>query len=303
MKEYRIAFWTPGNMPIEDGQTFGCAAHGFCDASTWVNPDEKACMIWEHQVKGEVLSGTYHAVLSKVKELTFMPKVAIAVFTRPQGMEAFLASLIEILPELRMVGGGAAVGAGQCSGEVMPKAEEVAILLPVEDNLLCISKNIHQQTGTWCHVKALTDRSFQKIKLQNIGEYENAVDFYKKEQKNRGIDENDFESMTFCDALGRNIHCSIADGIISTGANLPADGILQLVATSTNSAREEMLAFFSQKNAFIFGCAGLRSLLREQIVTQEGSVAGFMFGEIVMPKNQAVFGNLMMAALIQKPSE
>ena len=80
---------------------------------------------------------------------------------------------------------------------------------------------------------------------------------------------------------GRNLHCSISDGNIFAGANLPKDNLLFMNYISSEKATEQLLDFINDTDSLIFGCAGIQSLVNKSFYTGKGTLAGFMFGEIV----------------------
>ncbi|HEY5583211.1 MAG TPA: hypothetical protein VIK78_01815, partial [Ruminiclostridium sp.] len=134
MIKWKIAFWTPGSKPQEDGSTFGCASHGFSTVSTWKEPGENATVIWDIKPEGEVLAGKYAEVLEKLQKLSFIPKGLIAVFPKNSGIEKFTATCKNMFGNIPMIGGGAAVGLGQVEGEILPASKEVAVLAVSQGN-------------------------------------------------------------------------------------------------------------------------------------------------------------------------
>lgn len=299
MIKWKIAFWTPGNMPVEDGKTFGCAAHGFCTQEMWVNPDDKAYCIWEKGLTGISVAGTYAQALEKLKALNFVPKIVLAVFSKSIGMEDFLVDFNKLIPEVPIVGGGAALGAGQSSGEILPKAEEVALLLVSEGDFIVETANIHDYTEEIIEIKPISERQFNSVKKAGSQIWEDALTYFRNVQKKYGVIEDDFESITLCDLSGRNIHFSVSDGSLKSGSNLPGDHELVVRITTRSVATQNIKAFFQSGDSLVFGCAGLRSLLDKQIETGRGTLAGFMFGELVTLKDTPMFGNLMLAKLVK----
>ena len=147
-------------------------------------------------------------------------------------------------------------------------------------------------------MERLTDRIFSKLRILPDGKWQNALDFYRSQQKSRGIAESNFELMTFFDNCNRNIHCSIYGDAIKCGATLPDDNILNIGTTSCVDAERKLAEFISGENSLIFGCAGIRSLIKNPVFTGENSLAGFMFGEIFTLNDKPMFGNLMLTKLI-----
>ena len=114
MKTWTLTLWTPGHVPADDGQTFGCASHGIAAANLRRGPEEAAAAGWlESGLKGEVVAGPYDAVLAQLGQLAWKPAAAIVLFAHASGMETFLERWQKLLPGVPVAGGGAAMGAGQ----------------------------------------------------------------------------------------------------------------------------------------------------------------------------------------------
>ena len=96
------------------------------------------------------------------------------------------------------------------------------------------------------------------------------------------------------------MHVSFDGERLHTGANLPADRRLVLRTVSRSEAARRLAAFCAEPNALVFGCAGLRSLLDAPLAVGEGTLTGFMFGELVTLDGGPQFGNLMAARLVRK---
>ena len=56
-----------------------------------------------------------------------------------------------------------------------------------------------------------------------------------------------------------------------------------------------MRAFYDDKDAVVFGCAGLSGILDKPLDTK--SLGLFLFGEVCMSEGYAEFGNLMLSKL------
>jgi hypothetical protein len=199
-----------------------------------------------------------------------------------------------------IIGGGAAIEEGKNMGDVFPFAEEVVLLAVTEGEFETESFNIYDQTGIDLSVHKTSDREFDRIKVLPDGKWIDSTDFYDEQRKLRGIAPDDFESLTFHDANGRNIHCSIKNNKIQTGANLPDNGILKLCTIDRRAATQRVSEFISKERSLIIGCAGIRSLILEPLLTGKNSLCGFLFGEIVSCNNNYLFGNLMLSRLTRK---
>ena len=59
---------------------------------------------------------------------------------------------------------------------------------------------------------------------------------------------------------------------------------------------ESVYSFYNdEEDVIVFGCAGLKTITGE--ITSVKSLGLYLFGEICMAKDQAVFGNLMLSKL------
>jgi hypothetical protein len=300
VNSWKICFWTPGNSPKDDGFTFGCASHGFCNTNEWADPQDKSMAQWEIKPRGIVLCGTYAEVTEKIKLLSFKPKAAIVVFAKSFGMEEFIISCNNILGKIPIVGGCAARAQNQTIGEILPIADEVSALFISEGQFCAQMLNVHKDI--LCKVKIQSDspRNIIKIKQTDDENWEEPLSFFDRKRKSKDVNADNFESMTFSNIENCNIHCSQADGVLISGANVPENNELILRYTSREYATTEISSFISSDNALIFGCAGLRTLLNNQIFTGHSSLSGFMFGELVTNENQSFFSNLMMSKLYLK---
>jgi hypothetical protein len=297
MNNYRFGFWTSSrnwrNVPAD----FGCAVHGFANYTQWVNPQEPLACIWDESLQGSVISGGYDAVLKDLSALKFTPKVCIVFFNKPIGIESFINRLIQIMPDVPLIGGGAATRDGQVKGELMPPGEDVALLAAGHGNFELESLNIYDRNDLSIEIKKNSLRDFEWLRVWPDGEWQNAQNFFHFLKTSLGIESNNFESVTFCDKNDRNIHFSVAGNSIHAGANLPDDDKLYLRVLNTINVEERVANFMSDNRALIFGCAGIRSLIKTPLFTGNNSLAGFMFGELVILNRTPMFGNLMLAKL------
>jgi hypothetical protein len=85
---------------------------------------------------------------------------------------------------------------------------------------------------------------------------------------------------------------------LQSGADLPPDEQLLLRTVSRAEAAKKLGQFCSAPHALVFGCAGLSSLLDAPLATGSGSLAGFMFGELLTIAGRPQFGNLMASRLV-----
>ncbi len=290
MKEWTIRFWTPGHAPAEDSRTFGCATHGLAGPGLWVAPTDATHAGWPTRVTGTTLAGTYAGVLAQLEKLPQPPAAAVVVFARGTSTETFLERWTALLPGVPAVGGAAA------SPELRPAAADVAVLLIQAGRWRAETLNAHDATPVRVAVNSADPRTLSELRRLPDGAWETAAEFYRARQREHQV--TDCESVTFSDAGGRNIHCSLAGETLRSGANLPPDGRLTLRTVSRAQAAARLAEFCAVPNALVFGCAGLRSLLDAPLPVAPGTLVGFMFGELVTLDNRPQFGNLMAARLM-----
>ena len=116
-----------------------------------------------------------------------------------------------------------------------------------------------------------------------------------KTQKNiLGIEENDFEHFTLSDKAGVNAHLSKNGNLIVSGRDLESEMLIRYV--KPEEVYESVYSFYNDEtDVIVFGCAGLKAITGE--ITPIKSLGLYLFGEICMANNQAVFGNLMLSKL------
>jgi hypothetical protein len=301
MKTWTPTFWTPGHAPADDGHIFGCASHGIAAANLWRGPEDAAAAGWSgNGLRGEVLAGTYAAVLVRLGQLAWKPAAAIVLFAHVSGMEAFLEPWQELLPGVPVAGGGAALRAGQSRGELLPATEDVAVLLIAEGVWRAESLNVHDPVGETVEFLADGPRTITQVRETPVDGWQPAAPFFRAWQTACDRAAGDCESITFSDVSGRNVHVSFDGERLHTGADLPADGRLALRTVSRAEAARRLAAFCAEPNALVFGCAGLRSLFDAPLPIGSGTLVGFMFGELVTRAGRPQFGNLMAARLVRK---
>ena len=271
----RLIFATPDNW--EKVKDFGCATQKF--AGAWQDPSA-----YEHDLQGQVLTGTYDEILKAAAEIK-KADVAIVFFGNAGGENGFLHSLQEILG-CPMVGGGAAftVKPGLVTG-----GGEAAVLVVDDDryNFETETQCVHHELLDECTLVLEDPRTILTINGQD------AVSYLKEKKAAFGIPETDFEHITLTDGMGVNAHLSLADGKIKSGRDLHTTMQLRRVPHETVS--EAVRAFYDDKDAIVFGCAGLGGILDE--IPQTPSLGLFLFGEVCTVNGKAEFGNLMLSKL------
>lgn len=296
MQNYQITFWTPGHMPrMSNTPLFGCASLGFTTESGWAEPDSETLAVWR-SLKGEAYAGTYADVLAWVAKQAFTPTLALVFFTGGEGNDAFTDTLQTLLPDTMIAGGTAARDAAQLKGETLPSGEDVAVLLVQEGKFIADCRNIHTDRLQTIRCERSGRRAITAIHGEGRSNPQRYLSLMRAALDKR---ENDFESLTFCDSEGKNVHCGNAgNGDISCGADI-RDEWVTLCAVSYSGATEAIRSYMCRENSFSIGCAGLRSLIREPFPAAKGNVGIFLFGEVVrLPVGCSRFGNLMLGRII-----
>jgi len=297
MRNNRFVFYNPDSNPEIKENFFGCSSHGFSTITRCVSPGEKGFAVWEHELPGKVCSGTYQSVLQGLSMLPFSPEICIVLYKRATGFEDFLSQAVKTHPDASFIGGGASFTGDMKEGKLLPGAEDVCVLAVSTKNFKVEKLNIFDDKNIRLEIEPVSDRSFSKIRELPDGKWLNAVSYYRRKQAEYGIDLKNFENLCFSDGNRRNLHCSILDGNIFSGANLPKDNLLFINYVSSEKATERLSHFLSDTDSLILGCAGIRSIVHEPFYTGKGTLAGFMFGEIVTCGAQAELGNLMLTKL------
>jgi hypothetical protein len=296
-REFRIAFWNPYNDIVEKEDIFGCSVYGYATNKIWAEPDEKGISYWDRKLTGTAVTGNYKEVLKSISCIGFTPEFCLILFNKAAGMEDFIRQFQKKLPQVPLIGGGASRPEGQSTGKLCPQSEDVAVLAVAEGNFSYSTINIYNLTGISVEVEGTSPREFERLRVLPDGQWLNALDFYRTQQAINEIDEGNFESLSFTDDNHRNLHCSIDGKIIRTGADLPNDNRLHLALFNKEYAEKNLAEFMSSDNSLVFGCAGIRSLIREPLVPGNNSLAGFLFGELYTINDQPMFGNLMFTKL------
>ena len=118
-------------------------------------------------------------------------------------------------------------------------------------------------------------------------------EWLKNKKAEYGIDADDFEHMTFSDENGINVHLSEVDGKIFSGRDLSEHMYLRYVPEDEVQGKIE--SFYDDENAIVFGCAGLKKIIKKKLKTK--GVGLYMFGEVCTKEDISDFGNLMLSKL------
>lgn len=270
-----ITFATPENW--NKVKSFGCATQRFAG-------DRSDPATYNKELEGLVLTGSYEIILAKAAAVE-QADVAIVLFGNAGGENEFLRKLQAILA-CPMVGGGAAFA--ERPGLVFGDGE-AAVLVICDDRYTFETETrcVHEILLDTCSLVLEDPRTILTINGMDAAAY------LKEKKAACGIAETDFEHITLTDGLGVNAHLSLAEGKIKSGRDLQKTMYLRRVLheTVTETARK----FYDDKDAIVFGCAGLGGILDE--IPQTPSLGLFLFGEVCTVEGKAEFGNLMLSKL------
>lgn len=276
----KIVFYEPKYEPGED--MFGAATLGFAGKST---DKEDEAYEFPISLQGIQLNGSYQEILSRIPGKEY--KLAIVLFGNAGGENLFLQELSRKL-NCPIIGGGAAMDGER--GGLIAGAGQASVLLIDDENydVQIEMKNIHTHVLGTCKVEFDDPRV-----IKTIDGMEPAL--WLKNQKNiLGIEETDFEHFTLSDKNGVNAHLSKNGDFIVSGRDLESEMLVRYV--KPEEVYESVYSFYNdEEDTIIFGCAGLKAITGE--ITPIKSLGLYLFGEICMAEDRAVFGNLMLSKL------
>jgi len=282
----KIKFTTPTIYDTEES-AFGCASFGFAGAP---DPTQAGTREWKgSELQGKLFYGKLDDVIDEIPVVKRPWQAGIVLFGNCGGENEFIRKL-HAKTGCPLTGGAAACDlVNNRSGLVFGKGQVAVYLISDPDhNVKVESKNIHNNIlGT--HRIGFTDP-----RVLDTIDGEDAIEWYTKKRAEYGFVPDDFEHMTFSDLDDVNAHMSMSDGKLISGRDLCHEMVLRYVAKG--DVYPQMNAFYDDKNAMIFGCAGLKGILEQDIMTD--TMGMFMFGEVATIDGRPEFGNLMLSKLI-----
>ena len=279
----QLSFTTTGGYDLLEG--FGCTSQGLpgvCD-------NDKKCVVTDpRKLKAVELTGSYDQILTAVKQVQEPVHAAIVLFGNVGGENTFLEKLQTIL-FCPVVGGGAAIDFATNSKGLITGRGEAALLLITDDryNYTAETLCIHDQILDTC--KLVLEDARTILTINGV----NAVEFYNNKKQELGLDDADYEHLTLSDLRNVNAHLSKSGNKLVSGRDLHETMLLRYV--DHDKVYETMRNFYDDKDAVVFGCAGLSGILDKPLDTK--SLGLFLFGEVCMADGYAEFGNLMLSKL------
>lgn len=280
----KIEFFTPScGIPTE---SFGAATFGFVGAE-----DERAAarIGLPYDLCGETVCGSYAECLDAIDRLPKKPwQVGIVLFGNAGGENEFLRKLQDRLP-IPFVGGGAAICPETGKSALLTGGGQVAIFLVYDERYQfeVLRENIHHEVLGEHEIGFSNPRKIDSI------DGKDPVAWLCEEKEKLGLSTADFEHLTFSDLEGNNAHLSLVDGEIRSGRDLKPRMLLRYVPKAEVLSR--MQSFYDDRDAVVFGCAGLRGILPENMRAR--GVGLFLFGEVCTADGQSEFANLMLSKL------
>lgn len=286
-----LTFTTTGCWDKAGG--FGCASLGLPGLS---GNEENLIAVYENELEGTVLTGTYDEMLAGIREAAQKETVlaAIVLFGNAGGENRFLADVQKII-RCPMVGGGAAIDGATGRSALIPGGGQGAVFLITDRRYSYTAQTecIHTQILEECTLTCADPRTILTINGRDAAAY------LREKKAALGLEETDFEHLTLSDRNHVNAHLSMADGVIKSGRDVCEHMLLRYVPQETVYAAMER--FYDDPDAIVFGCAGLSGLLEKPLHTC--SLGLFLFGEVCTVDGTAQFGNLMLSKLVIKKKE
>ena len=264
---------------------FTITTFGFADA-----PDAAAGLrrTFQKDLRGVVLSGSYDAVLRALPQTPCQAGILL-LGNCGGGEDEFVRTLSRTL-RCPLVGGSSAIDPVSGRAGLVTGGGQVSLFLMQDDRyqVRAETRNIHTE------LLGEHTISFSEPRVPDRIDGEPALAWLNARKAAYGIAPTDFEHMTFSDRNGINAHLSIADGRLVSGRDLEQTMLLRRVRDE--DVLPQMRRFYDDPDAIVCGCAGLKSLLREPLMT--GGFGLFLFGEVCTQNGNSTFGNLMLSKLV-----
>lgn len=277
----RVEFYTPEYQ--SNDARFAAATFGFVGHE---DENDSACIVFPKEINGIMIQGTYEECLRQIPNGEW--KAGIVLLGNAGNENAFVKALSKKV-RAPLVGGGAAIHpkTGE-KGLITGKGQAAVFLIDDTRYQFEVScENIHHDILSEHEITFRDARVIEAIDGQEPKEW------LKNQKEKLGLAEDDFEHLTLADSSGINAHLSECDGKICSGRDLTSR--MQLRYVSEDKVWERMQAFYNDKDAIVFGCAGLKGILPAKLKTE--GVGLFLFGEVCTKDNKSEFGNLMLSKI------
>jgi len=281
----KFIFTTPC---IYKDEAFGCASFGFAGAP---DPAAEGRRESDIQIEGHAFYGSLGDVLAQIPATSERGpwQAGIVLFGNCGGENDFVRQLYATI-NCPLTGGAAACDPVKGTSGLVAGSGQVAVYLfsDPDHKVRVVSKNIHNNILETHKIGFTDPRVFDTI------DGEDAARWFTKKRAEYGFDEGDFEHMTFSDLNNVNAHTSMSGGKLVSGRDLCPEMILRYV--KKGDVYPQMKAFYDDPKALVFGCAGLKGILEQDIMTD--TMGMFMFGEVATIGGTPEFGNLMLSKIV-----
>lgn len=281
----RIAFY-PTDF-IGEVDCFGCATFGFAGET---GAGHNVPRTFPIAPEGIEIYGAYEECLHEVREIIRTETVfACIALLGNAGNENLFCRRLHAILKCPVVGGGAAYSlSDQVSGRISRGGEANLLLITDQGySLEVLSQNIHQHVISYHKIEMTSSRVAERI--DDI----DARTWFAQRKNELGLHADDWEHLTLSDLNGVNTHFHEDESQLVSGREL--EEVMVLRYMKQEDVFRQMQMFYNDENALIFGCAGLKSLIRQELRTN--ALGLFMFGEVCYLNERADFGNLMLSKI------
>ena len=277
-----IMFYTPEYGVAEN--VFGAATFGF------VGAEDETCrkaIAFPEDVQGVLIHGSYEECLQRIPEGRSW-QAGIVLLGNSGGENDFVHALAEKV-KAPLTGGGAAIHPGNGESGLITGQNQAAVLLLSDERyeIEVCCENIHYDILSEHEISYTDTRIIDKIDGQE------PAGWLRSQKEKLGLAAEEFEHLTLADAYGVNAHLSQKEGKICSGRDLQPQMYLRYV--SKEQVLSRMQEFYDDKDAIVFGCAGLKGILPEKLKAE--GLGLFMFGEVCTIDGHSEFGNLMLSKI------
>ena len=276
---WQIGFFNRGFNPGRSG-VFGCSTCGAITGKQYHLPDNAGFFAWGGPVRGCAFYGNYAEVLEGAANCAYRPTFVLALFTRSSGAAAFLDGLCEAMPDVPVAGGVAAGWAGG-AGELVPEAEDAALLMCESEEFMTSYQNALEARGGIYEFDAASPRELRRLRQPDMP-WEDAAVTIKKLKESYRVGESDFASFAFSDNEGRNLRLTeneSGEGV-RVCADLPGKGYLHLRVSDPKTASEAIIKSAQTKRTLYIGDYGFHKLINHPFSTHESSAMVFLDSQI-----------------------
>ncbi len=300
---HTVKFFTPSYREDPEWDTFGACSLGMALEEEWIVPETPYCKEFFTSLEGYVFCGRLETVRNELAAMEYKKshiKAGIILFGNCGGEDKFVDFVRKTLPDVPLTGGSAAVGAEGTTGRLMPKRDQVSILLITDDryDIKVESQNIHQKILAEATAITSSPRKIDEVLLKD-GTRLSCAEFVRRLAEEHGITDRICERISVCTPAGYNIHMLLKDGTCFCGADLPPDGRVFFKYSERSETVRKIGEFYSSDRSIIFGCARLKALLEgEKVQAGHNSIGLYMYGEIASVEGRnASFANLMLSRI------